>query len=271
MSKGAYSVVTYPVSSDIDKVLNRFRGSGACCMWILHDKDKNDNGTPKDHHFHIAAGWEKGFPTWKNFLEFCKICDTELFTGDCEKYKDPHIFAKLMPEKVRVHDAAALEEYFLHKDSKSRAAGKYEYSPEELYKDSGWLGSLYDSADFTRNKQRKAKKDDAAADNLRLFDIIRTQGFTEWFELIDYVCSQCSELVPAVMSGAYPVKSYMDSMRQSHCIRSQLQKENDFLHGEVARLQKELRELEEVDELRRKWMQAVIESKGETLPLWEIP
>lgn len=86
MAKGAYSVLAYPESSDIQKILDSILASGAEYSYILHDKDtwdedgedkqgnKHKAGELKKPHYHILIGWETGFPQnfkkWKT--EFCE-------------------------------------------------------------------------------------------------------------------------------------------------------------------------------------------------------
>lgn len=82
MAKGAYFFVSYPESSDIQKICDALSGAGAEYAYILHDKDTWDfdgtvNGVShkagdlKKPHYHILAGWDKGFPSWKVFKSLC--------------------------------------------------------------------------------------------------------------------------------------------------------------------------------------------------------
>ena len=211
MAKGAYSVVAYPASCNIDEVLDRFRGSGASIMWILHDKDSDENGKPIDPHWHIAAGWEKGFPDWKKFLAMRDSINEECFTGDREKFK-PSCFGKMTPEKCIVHDAELLEDYFLHRDEKSKAAGKHEYSEDELHKDETWLGSVYNSAEFRRTKASKKRAEDKSAEFAQALKIAKEYKIGEWADLCDYYLENGLD-VGSLAACAYPVKAYLDSLR----------------------------------------------------------
>ena len=71
-NKGIWSTVMYPESTDIDTALDILRGAGARCMWILHDKDKNDKGEDKKPHYHVICGWVKGFPDYGKFVEILR-------------------------------------------------------------------------------------------------------------------------------------------------------------------------------------------------------
>ena len=72
MSKGMYSFIAYPESADIDRITETLTGAGAEWAWILHDKDKDKDGNPKKPHWHILAGWENHFPTWRDFKRMIK-------------------------------------------------------------------------------------------------------------------------------------------------------------------------------------------------------
>ena len=211
MAKGAYSVVAYPTSCNLDEVLDRFRGSGASIMWILHDKDIDENGKPIDSHWHVAAGWEKGFPDWKKFLAMRDSINEECFTGDREKFK-PSCFGKMTPEKCIVHDAELLEDYFLHRDDKSKAAGKHEYSEDELHKDETWLGSVYNSVELRRTKASKKRAEDKSADFAQALKIAKDHKIGEWADLCDYYLENGLD-VGSLVTCAYPIKAYLDSVR----------------------------------------------------------
>lgn len=270
MAKGAYSVVAYPTSCKLDEVLDRFRGSGASIMWILHDKDTDENGKPIDSHWHVAVGWEKGFPDWKTFLAMRDTINEECFTGDREKF-NPSCFGKMTPEKCIVHDAELLQDYFLHRDEKSKAAGKHEYSEDELHIDETWLGSVYNSVEFRRTKASKKRKEETAAGLVEIFTIIREHDFKDWFELIDYVCSQCPEKMEIINSGAYCVKSYLDSVRCSHVYQSKLEKRCDELARENAELRKDNRLLHDTLEEYRVMYAEMISQTGDSVSIHDLP
>lgn len=83
MAKGMYSFLAYPESADISKICDGITEMGGDWQYILHDKDtwsskdeaKNPEhkaGTLKKPHWHIHAGFERGFPDWKKFVAFMK-------------------------------------------------------------------------------------------------------------------------------------------------------------------------------------------------------
>lgn len=119
MAKGAYSVICYPedlekAGKTIDDVVVSARASGAEVAYILHDKDTydegDDAGKPKKKHYHICLGWEKGYPDWKDFVEWQK----ENFCSSPEKRKDGKKGRKFYEPTARVADVEELLKYFLH-------------------------------------------------------------------------------------------------------------------------------------------------------------
>lgn len=83
MAKGMYSFIAYPSSADIDQITRKITEMGGDWEYILHDRDtwteedEKENpahkaGALKEPHWHILAGFEKGFPDWKTFVSFMK-------------------------------------------------------------------------------------------------------------------------------------------------------------------------------------------------------
>lgn len=280
-SKALFSVLAYPTSADIEFVINTFVGAGGSCMWILHDKDTKKDGSKKDEHFHIAVGWSKRAPDWD---KFCAIMDeTGHGIGNhgalCpSKRRQPYD-----PEQARVKGSVdELREYFLHKDAKSRAAGKHEYSEDELHYTDKWDGESYQT--YTQKRQNaKSIRDDArqekVADCSELFDIIRQHEFTEYCQLVDFLQSQKPDLLGGLLCNAYAVKSYLDSYRlytyheqdeQCKRLTAQLKRQNAYikqLEGTIEGLQQDYASMQqeycsEVQQLVKLYEQAT----GETVP-----
>lgn len=79
MAKGMYSFIAYSESAKIEEICDVLKGAGAEYAYILHDKDtydadvtdkdgtKHKAGDLKKPHWHILAGWSKGFKDWKTF------------------------------------------------------------------------------------------------------------------------------------------------------------------------------------------------------------
>ena len=100
MAKGAYFFISYPESSDINRICEVLQGAGAEYAYILHDKDiwdddgedkqgnKHKAGDTKKPHYHILAGWDKGFPSWKTFKFLADSCGAVAISKDRCLVKD---------------------------------------------------------------------------------------------------------------------------------------------------------------------------------------
>lgn len=209
-NKGIWSLVQYPKSTDLDRLLGVLRGSGAAVMWILHDKDKKEDGTPKPPHYHIVAGWAKGFPDWGKVLDMIAqgaYNPPRVIDGQEQKPFKPKVadcYPKGTPEQMR--------DYLLHWDDASKRAGKHQYSEDELHTDEKWSPADYVKAeDKRRNKsaEKAAEKADAFAAALK---VAKENQIGEWADLCDYYVENSLDL-GALVGVAYPVKSYLDSSR----------------------------------------------------------
>lgn len=209
-NKGLWCIVQYPKSTDLDRLLEVLRGSGAAVMWILHDKDKKDDGSLKDPHYHIAAGWSKGFPDWGKLLDMIAqgaYNPPRLIDGQVQKPFKPissDCYPKGTPEEIRL--------YFLHWDESSKRAGKHQYAEDELHIDDKWSPADYVKAeDKRRNKsaEKAAEKADAFAAALK---VAKDNDLGEWADLCDYYAENGLDL-GSLVAVAYPVKSYLDSRR----------------------------------------------------------
>ena len=209
-NKGLWCLVQYPKSTDLEKLLGVLRGSGAAIMWILHDKDKKEDGTTKDPHYHIVAGWSKGFPDWGKVLDMIAqggYNPPHMIEGQEQKPFKPKVYdcyPKGTPEEIRL--------YLLHWDETSNKAGKHQYSEEELHTDDKWNpGDYVKAEDKRRSKsaEKAAEKADAFAAALK---VAKDNSLGEWADLCDYYAENGLDL-GALVSVAYPVKSYLDSRR----------------------------------------------------------
>lgn len=209
-NKGIWNIVQYPKSTDLDKLLGVLRGSGAAVMWILHDKDKKDDGALKPPHYHISAGWAKGFPEWGKLLDMIAAgayVPPPVIDGQEQRPFKPKVtdcYPKGTPEEMRL--------YLLHWDESSKAKGKYQYKEEELHTDEKWSPNDYVRAeDKRRNKsaEKAAEKADAFAAALK---VAKDNDLGEWADLCDYYVENNLDL-GTLVGVAYPVKSYLDSRR----------------------------------------------------------
>lgn len=101
MAKGAYTFLSYPESSDIEKIkaaLDSYNWD--YCISPLHDKDKKEDGTLKKPHYHWIVGFRRKIPDYKLFKSALKEVG-----GVVGKYND-----------TVVHDIEQLYLYLTHEN-----------------------------------------------------------------------------------------------------------------------------------------------------------
>lgn len=264
--KALWCVVSYPDSSDLEKVLKTLSGAGAQYCYCTHDGDKKEDGTPAKVHTHIMCGWATGAPTWAKFVEILQSCGA-VCPGDRGYYD---------PESAVVHDPDRAVEYLEHRDPKSVKAGKCDYTGKAVYSD-GWCVEDYVTYNQKRKQAKQCRDDDKAErteECKALFDLISEHGITEYCTLVDLLRSTNPDLLAALINNAYPVKSYIDSKRGYERAvtaerEKELLKENRDLKEEVKRLKQEVVDanvtLRETIERTREQYSLMF---GETAPEW---
>lgn len=238
--KALWSVLSYPDSSDLNNVLQTLSGAGAQYCYCLHDGDFRKDGKPDKPHIHILCGWASGAPTWAKFVDLLKSCGA-VCPGKRGQYD---------PASAEVHDPDRAEEYIEHRDPGSVKAGKHDYTGKAVYSN-GWCLSDYVTYSQKRKQAKQVRADDKAeraADCIQLFDLISTHGITEYCVLVDMLRSTNSDLLASLLNNAYPVKSYLDSLRGYNCsvdssITKELKKKCRALEVENARLKAEIADL----------------------------
>lgn len=102
MAKGMYSIIAYPESAKIEDICTAIKGAGGEHAYILHDKDTWDSdgkdsqgnehkaGDFKKPHWHILAGWETGFPSWKKFKDLCTAVHAVAISKSKCLVRDPY-------------------------------------------------------------------------------------------------------------------------------------------------------------------------------------
>lgn len=254
MAKGGYSFIAYPDSSDITEVCSFLSNMGAGWAYILHDRDKKEDGSPAKPHFHVVAGWEVGKPTWQDFKRFCK---------------ENKLYAPSPSECVVRSFDGIVEKYFDH----HKEDGKAVYNHDSIVYSDDWGGTLYDTADATRNKERKAKKVEKAGTVAQVLTIVKENQLTEFSEVCDYLMNHHSELVETLISSAFVIKSYIDSSRNSGALRSKLEEEVSSLMSQLSdlrqsydTLKEDCKQLGEERDLYKRMLQCNQENAGETPP-----
>jgi hypothetical protein len=101
MAKGAYTFISYPESSDIEKIKIALDSANwDYCISPLHDKDKKEDGTIKKAHYHWIVGFRRKIPDYKQFKSYIKEVG-----GVVGKYND-----------TVVHDVEQLYLYLTHEN-----------------------------------------------------------------------------------------------------------------------------------------------------------
>ena len=192
MSKGAYTFLSYPESSNIDEIKVALDSTN----WDfeispLHDKDVKEDGTVKKAHYHIICGFRRKVPEYKEFKAFVKSIG-----GHCPPYND-----------CIVHDVEELDMYLTHDESCKSAEGKVVYSDEDVFRSETWDIKAYIS--YTEKREKKHEKSSA-----KLQEIIKYISLTkcDFNELVDnFVCD--SDSLSVIMSNAYALTQYIKCIK----------------------------------------------------------
>lgn len=186
--KGAYSFIAYPESADISVICEKITGSGGQWCYILHDKDMSGD-QPKKPHWHIIAGWERGFPRWDTFADMCESCGA----------------VALSPSACSVRDIQGIEDYLTHKKKPS----KHQYDPGEVQRSKRWHPELYVTEEVKRDEKRKQRRLDDAGDYSEIFQIIRDRKLFNYSTLLDQLAAEKPELFARAVERAYPIQAYI--------------------------------------------------------------
>lgn len=207
--KMLWSVIAYQENSDINRVINTFVGSGGQCMYILHDNDTKEDGTPKKPHYHIAVGYAKGAPDW---AKFCAIMTA---TADEQKHGAICPSGKRSPydpDQATVRYPEKLSAYFLHRTDHD----KYQYPDNALHYTEGFCIGDYITYAKNRQSAKQVRRDelDERAENFGFFcDLAQDKQIFEYSVLCDLVRSAHPDKLGAFLQNSYAIKSYIDSMR----------------------------------------------------------
>lgn len=208
MSKGAWSVIVYPESADIQACVNLFVGAGAEYSYVLHDKDKGKDGEPLKPHYHLTLGWRKGFPDFVELKDMCRACGA----------------VAVSEKKCEVHSAEEMERYELHEN----APEKYQYPREARVRSSKFLLSAYVTADEKRDAKRAAKKKEKQSDlavfMASIMEIVRAQEIEEFSTLAQY-CAANGVDMGLFWENAHKVKLYVDSVRYENAQTARMELE----------------------------------------------
>lgn len=73
MAKGGYMCISYPMDfpegrNVLREIIDSIEQDGGAVAYILHDRDKFPDGSPKREHYHIICYWEKNPMPWNDVL-----------------------------------------------------------------------------------------------------------------------------------------------------------------------------------------------------------
>lgn len=81
--------------------------------YILHNRDVKDDGTPKKYHYHILAGFETKFPTWKDFRQWLEVHGCLCPSGGGDTGKP---YQKFDYDKAFVRNPIGMYDYLTHEN-----------------------------------------------------------------------------------------------------------------------------------------------------------
>lgn len=192
MAKGAYTFISYPESSDIEKIKIALDSAG----WDfeispLHDKDVKEDGTLKKPHYHIIVGFRRKVPEFKDFKSYIKDVG-----GVVPPYND-----------CIVHDIEELDKYLPHDENCDSADGKAIYNEEDIYRSETW-----DIAAYITYTDKREKKSENAKKALREVICYISKSKCSFAELVDNFIED-SDTLGVIMTNAYALNQYIKSVK----------------------------------------------------------
>lgn len=190
MAKGAYTFLSYPESSDIEKIKVALDSSNwDYCVSPVHDKDHNSDGTLKKPHYHWIVGFCRKIPEYKAFKSAIKEVG-----GVVGLYND-----------TIVHDVEVLYLYLTHENE--NAEGKEIYESEDIYHSETWdISAYYTYTDKREKKSEKAKK------ALREIICYCSKTKCSFSELVDNFVED-SDTLGVIMTNAYAITQYIKCIK----------------------------------------------------------
>lgn len=220
MAKGAYSIIAYPESCNLNQLVSLVVGMGAEYEYILHDRDNQEDGTHKKDHVHFLCGWENHFPKWGEFKRAVQSVGA----------------VAISVEKCVVKDITKIEEYLIH----SNDPHKFQYSPWYIVKSEGWDSSLYETAHDKRERDREAKKADKNELTFQVIALIEENDIMEMADLTITVATQFRQYRDILIEK----HSFFDSFLRSK--RNYFEKRQALLLR-IGELEKQVETLQELN------------------------
>ena len=221
----AVTLRTYLSEDQIESAL-RDRAPFVCVAYMAkHDKDVNEDGTPKVPHFHINLLLDRSREL-KNVLSWFAGVD------EAGKPVQTHIEAVL--------DPVGCDEYMIHATEEARAKGKYQYDEEIIKVLKGDRDTFREfKTDWVRKHEARVKKESSQDETEEMIDdIIAGKSFREMARKYgrDYMknCwtyrAYCSHIVMEE-SGDVEKALAVEGRYQLDILSAETRKE--YVHGQV--------------------------------------
>lgn len=206
-NKACYTFVYYPEHGDPEQIcwqLNAMQWNWH--LSPLHDKDVNEDGSPKKPHYHFLVGFSKAAPDFATFRKAVKALSAGVLCSPKAK-------------ECLCADPEASEDYQSHIGFDDKAA----YDPDDCQYSEGWNVQDYASKEQRAEHKRKTRakcktalleyKQNALA---LFFDWLSAdENPCEISALMDYIRVEKPEYFGALLENLYAVKAYADSKRYS--------------------------------------------------------
>lgn len=228
MAKKVYAAIIYPDSLPLQAAVDHLDG----LKWDyrispLHDKDVNEDGTPKKPHYHLLCGFASKPPEFLDFRDMMRKRGFVVaeYEKDCKQN---------CPERA--------ERYHAHLDQPEKA----QYNPDDAIESPAWDVQKYITQDQRNNERRAkraAKKADETAQVQQLLDRIGVKegSISSFDELVAYAARE--GCLSVVLDKAYFFKTYIDSMIQTWRNNTKHADEVEKLHQAIFALECENEDL----------------------------
>lgn len=183
VKKRNWGMIVYPESAPTDWVEQLQKSGVQASISPLHDKDLNEDGTPKKQHYHVILVY--GSPTTYN--------NVKRFTDSLNQ-----------PIPQPLEQVRGYYRYFTHMDNPE----KHQYSALDISTVNGF--DISDFVEITKSEVLKIKRE--------LLNIIRTMGFSEYSLFMDFVQDELCEqpnYFDVASSNTVFFNSYLKSKRYS--------------------------------------------------------
>lgn len=230
MAKKVYAAIIYPDSLPLEAAVEYLDG----LKWDyrispLHDKDVNEDGSPKKPHYHLLCGFECKPP---KFIDFRNAMRQRGFVVP-EYEKDS---LQNCPERA--------ERYQAHLDQPEKS----QYNPADAIESPSWNVEKYITQEMRANARRAKRAADKADNSAQVARILERIGCKDGYissfdELVAYAMRE--GLLDVVLDKTYFFKTYIDEVVKSWKVKNMMADEIERLHAAIAALEIENADLKD--------------------------